>query len=133
PCHWSSTNAKSAAMPAENARPFTSSPNESLIGSSPFQITPVDSTTLQVAMCPVRSQANLSKTPTLWYSLDLKIGTTEPSQSIPFTVPRPYTARSAPLSAQLVPDHRAAAPPDATLRNHWRRGLPVSATAPKLV
>ncbi len=38
----SSTTAKSAAMLAENARPFTSAPKESPIGSSPLPPTPVD-------------------------------------------------------------------------------------------
>ncbi len=40
--HWFSNSAKSAAMPAENARPFMSSPSAQPTGSSLFPRIPVD-------------------------------------------------------------------------------------------
>jgi hypothetical protein len=47
------TIARSAAMRAENAKPFTSAPKESPIGSSPLPPTTVDFPPMRVAMCSV--------------------------------------------------------------------------------
>src|SRR5258708_26520582 len=65
PCPWSSTTARSAAMLAENARPFTSAPKGWLIGSSPLPPPPVDSPPMQVAMGPAKVPGEYEPTPAL--------------------------------------------------------------------
>src|SRR3989442_15832094 len=80
-------------MVPENANPYTSSQSESLIGSSSFRPTPVDSTPLRVVMCPTRLPGDYEQTPALLHSLRPQNRHDKPRLSIFFTNPRPVTTQ----------------------------------------
>src|SRR5216684_5444124 len=103
-------------MLAEHARPFTSAPKESPIGSWPLPLTPVDFPDMRVAVC------RPSRDPRL-------IRTNAGATAFP---PTAQSARSAP-SVNLFPTPRPATTPVGSpqSRNLFQiSGLPPSRTAP---
>src|SRR5258708_237474 len=103
-------------MLAEHARPFTSAPKESPIGSWPLPLTPVDFPDMRVAMCRPPRDPRLIRT---------NAGAT----AFP---PTAQSARSAP-SSTLFPTPTPATTPVGSpqSRNLFQiSGLPPSRTAP---
>jgi len=76
-----------AGMPPENARPFTSSQSDLLIGWSPLRPTPVNSTPLLVAMCPATLHGEYEPTPAPRYSPRPEGQYAMPPRSIFFIIP----------------------------------------------
>src|ERR1700736_5147185 len=88
-------------MLAEHARPFTSAPKESPIGSWPLPLTPVDFPDMRVAMCRpprdprlIRTNAGATAFPPTAHQHDPRL------QSIFFLLPDPLQLQSAPLNPE---------------------------------
>ncbi len=109
-------------MLAQNARPFTSSQSDSLIGSSPFRPTLVDSTLCGLRCILPSSTANMSKRRRYRIPSDPRFGTISPLCQSFSSSQIVYNSSRLPSIPKLVPNQRAATQPQGTLRNRCLRG-----------